>query len=149
MAILAASLSCGVPETRRPSSAKPLTDPTRQPEYRAAIERLHTLNTEARQHYAAGRRKEAAALVNEGEEYSKQLLAANRPSLSAMEAVSDRDALYADMLFANRHFGHARQMYQRNVARWKHWRPQTDASRQRLADAEAAISRCDQAIAAQ
>ncbi len=130
-------------------STQPRADPVLQPAYLQAAARLQALNREARAHFAAGRTKEAARLVNDGQPLSKQLLAASRPSLLAMEAVSDRDQLYADMLLANRHYGHARQMYQRNVARWKHWRPQTASTRQRLGDAEAAIIRCDQAIANQ
>lgn len=142
-------ISCNSPERVVRNVASPLTDPTRQPEYLAAIDRLAALNTEARAHFAAGRRSEAAALVTEGQPLAKELLAVSRLSLAAMEAVADRDQLYADLLFANQHFAHARQMYQRNVARWKHWLPQTDHTRQRLEEAQSAIAKCDRALAAE
>lgn len=142
-------VSCSAPERDAGTAASPLTDPTRQPDYLAAIDRLAALNTEARVHFAAGRRSEAAALVTKGQPIAKDLLAVSRLSLAAMEVVADRDQLYADLLFANQHFAHARQMHQRNVARWKHWMPQTDNTRQRLEEAESAIAGCDRALAAE
>ncbi|MFO7634861.1 MAG: hypothetical protein R6W76_20095 [Caldilinea sp.] len=146
---MALTTACTAPERQADRTANPLTDPTRQPEYLAGIDRLAALNTEARAHFAAGRRSQAAALVTEGKDIAKELLEVSRPNLAAMEAVADRDEIYADLLFANRHFAHARQMHQRNVARWKHWLPQTDETRRRLGLAEAAIQRCDQALAAE
>jgi hypothetical protein len=110
------------------------------------LERLADLNAQARTLFESGDTQQAALLVKEAQPLAQQLLAVSQPSLPAMEAVSDHDQIYADLLLSNRHYGHARQMYQRNVARWKHWRPQTPATRQRLADAEAAIARCDRAI---
>jgi hypothetical protein len=63
-----------------------------------------------------------------------------------MEAASDLDDLYGRMLLANRHYGPARLMFQKNVARWTHWRPQTDDSMARRKIAEAAVAECDRHI---
>ena len=104
------------------------------------------MNAAAQAHFAAGRRQQAAALVTEGEALSKQLLGVSRPNLAAMEAVSDRDQIYGELLLSNRHAAYARQIYQRNAARWKHWRPQTENTLRRLHEAESAIARCDQAL---
>lgn len=91
----------------------------------------------------AGRRQEAAALVTEGQPLAKELLSVSRPNLAAMEAVSDLDQIYGDLLLANRHTLYARQLFQRNVARWKHWKPQTEDTLRRLREAEDSIARCD------
>ncbi|MCW5965289.1 MAG: hypothetical protein KIT83_14740 [Bryobacterales bacterium] len=140
--------SCASPGRGTQAEAQPLTDPTRQPEYLDAINRLTALNSQAEEHFTAGRRQEAAALVAEGGDLAKKLLAVSRPNLPAMEAVSDREELYAELLFANRHYAHARQMNQRNLARWKLWLPQTDETRRRYSQAASAIARCDEALAA-
>ena len=47
----------------------------------------------------------------------------SRPPLEAMEAAADNENLYAGMLLANKNFGWARLSYQKNVSRWKNWRP--------------------------
>jgi hypothetical protein len=136
-------LSCGSPPSGESGSAVALTDPARQPEYLAKLERLREMNEQAREHYREGRRDEAATLVTEGQPLSKDLLAISRPTLAAMEAASDLDQLYGDLLLENRHYLYARQLYQRNVGRWKHWQPQTDDTRRRLQEAQDAIARCD------
>ena len=42
-----------------------------------------------------------------------------------METVSDLDQLYGQMLLANRNYGWARLVFQKNRARWKTWKPAT------------------------
>jgi hypothetical protein len=60
-----------------------------------------------------------------------------------MEEASDLDDLYGRMLLANRHYGGARLLFQKNLARWKHWQPQTPETARRLKQAESAIAECD------
>jgi hypothetical protein len=50
------------------------------------------------------------------------------------------------MLLANRHYGWARLQFQKNVARWKHWMPQTKETARRLKQAESAIAECDRRL---
>jgi hypothetical protein len=60
-----------------------------------------------------------------------------------MEAASDLDELYGKMLLSNRNYGWARLMFQKNVARWKHWNPRTPDTAARLKEAESEIVECD------
>jgi hypothetical protein len=76
----------------------------------------------------------------------KRLLSVQRPTLDAAEAASDLDDLYGRMLLANRHYGWARLQFQKNVARWKHWMPQTKETARRLKQAESAIAECDRRL---
>jgi len=75
-----------------------------------------------------------------------RVLAAQHPTLGAMEAASDLDQLYGQMLFANHNYGWARLFFQKNTARWKLWKPQTPETLQRLKQAEDAIVQCDARI---
>lgn len=143
LAIISVAVSCSSPQNTKSSISNPATDPTRLPDYLATIEQLTTLNAAASGHMLAGRRQEAAALVTEGQPLAKELLSVSRPNLAAMEAVSDLDQIYGDLLLANRHTLYARQLFQRNVARWKHWKPQTEDTLRRLREAEDSIARCD------
>jgi hypothetical protein len=147
--LLLTLFGCGSPGSREPRSAAPLTDPARQPEYLETLARLREINEQAVAHHKAGRREEAAALVTEGQPLSKELLGISKPPLAAMEAASDLDQLYGDLLRENRHYVYARQLYQRNVGRWKHWQPQTEDTIRRLNEAQEAIAVCDQLHAAQ
>lgn len=131
--------SCSAP----PPAPKKAADPTTESAYTGAVTALEQLNREAAAELAKGRRPEAGALIERGEAPAKTLLAAPHPSLAALQAVSDRDQMYAEMLMANRHWTHARQMLLKNALRWRHWQPQTpDSERRRLA-AEQAIAECD------
>lgn len=129
-----------------PAPKEPPPDPTAEPAYAGTIQRLATMNVEAREHFEAGRRGEAAELVNAGIPLSKELLGVSRPTLEAMQAASDLDQLYGDMLLSNRHTVYAREFYQRNAARWRNWRPQTEDTRRRLREANDAIARCDREL---
>ena len=86
---------------------------------------------------------EAAALIVRGESLSKRLISVPNPTLAATEAASDVDELYGKMLFSHRNYGWARLLFQKNVARWKNWRPQTPEAAARLKRAEQAIAECD------
>jgi hypothetical protein len=75
-----------------------------------------------------------------------RLLSVPRPTLEAAEAASDLDQLYGRMLLSNRHYGWARLMFQKNLARWKHWQPQTPETSRRFQQAVSAIAECDKHI---
>jgi hypothetical protein len=63
-----------------------------------------------------------------------------------MQAVSDLDDLYARMLLSNRHYEWARMLFQKNLARWQSWQPQTDDTARRLQAAQAGIAECDRRV---
>ncbi len=65
------------------------------------------------------------------------------PSLYAFHLAADHDDLYGDMLFGNRHWGQARDFYQKNVIRFKNWDPPTDYTRKRLAQAQEKVKACE------
>jgi hypothetical protein len=74
------------------------------------------------------------------------LLAAPHPTLEAMEAASDLDQLYGQMLFTNHNYGWARLFFQKNTSRWKIWKPQMPETIRRLKLAEDGIAACDAKI---
>jgi hypothetical protein len=126
-----------------PPPPPPKPDPTKQASYGEAAANLGKLNQEARAALASGDRDGAARAIQQGEPMAKLLLAVPEPPLAAMEAVSDRDQMYAQMLMANRHWTFARQLFVHNRLRWKNWRPQTPDTERRLAEAERGIAACD------
>jgi len=94
-----------------------------------------------------GKSDQAAALILKGEPLSKRLLSVPQPTLAATVAASDLDELYGRMLFSNRNYGWARLTFQKNLVRWKYWKPQTPETQAKLKEAEAAIASCDRHIA--
>jgi hypothetical protein len=135
-----ALLSC----TPAPPPVKPPPpDPTREAWYGEAVDQLTALNRNLDTALRRRQSKEAAHIVEEAEPLVKRLLATPRPTLAAMEASSDFDDLYGRLLLANRQVGFARFQFQKNVARWRNWKPQTDESARRLKAAESAIADCD------
>jgi hypothetical protein len=118
-------------------------DPTLDPLYAGSVERLSAMNQQAQKLLAAGKTDEAAALITAAEPLENRLLAAPRPTLAAMEAASDRDDLYGRMLLANHNYGWARMTFQKNMVRWKIWKPQTEETVRRRKLAEAAMAECD------
>lgn len=126
---------------------KPKPNPTKEPWYAQSTEQLASLNRRAETLLQAGKFEEAGALVAEGQPIENRLLSAPRPTLAATEAASDLDNLYGRMLLHNRHYGWARMVFQKNVVRWKAWKPQTEDTARRLKIAEAAIAECDRRIA--
>lgn len=64
-----------------------------------------------------------------------------------MAAASDLDELYGHMLLTNGNYGWARMMFQKNVARWRSWKPRTDETERRLKVAEAEVAECDRRMA--
>jgi len=127
-----------------PAPAPPAPDPTTEPWYAEGITQLVGMNREADKDFRDGKPDDAAALIERGVPLASELLGVTHPTLAAMEAASDLDDLYGRMLFSNRHYAWAQFEYQKNVTRWKNWKPQTPDTERRLKDAEAAVAECDQ-----
>ena len=128
--------SCG-------SSGPVARDGTAETWYSQAVDQLAALNREAESDFANGKSDQAAALIEKGKPLETKLLSVSHPTLGAVEALSDRDQLYGRMLLSNRHYGWARLMFQKNLARWKYWKPQTPDTERRFKDAQSAIEECD------
>ena len=132
--------ACGPPPAPVASTR---ADPTQQLWYGEAVTQLAALDRQAESLYQSGQSDEAAALVTKGESLATRILDVPRPTLAAMETVSDLDQLYGQMLLANRNYGWARLVFQKNRARWKTWKPETSETERRLRLANSAIAECD------
>jgi hypothetical protein len=121
-------------------------DPTEEASYGRAVEQLMALNREAESLLRSGEMDQAAAMITKGQPMGSRLLSIPRPTLAAMEAASDLDDLYGRMLLGNRHYGWARLVFQKNVARWSNWKPQTQETARRRKSAEAGIAECDRGL---
>ncbi len=139
-----ALFSCGPPA---PATKKqPPPDPTTDPSYARTVDELVDIDRRARESFRAGKGDQAASLIESGEPLSKRLLSVPAPTLAAIEAASDLDQLYGDMLLSNHNYGWARLLYQKNLARWKYQRPQTPETEVRRKQAESAIAECDRRL---
>lgn len=118
-------------------------DPVTERWYGQTVTALAKVNLEAKASLQGGRPAAAAALIEKGESLSDRLLSVSKPTLAATEAASDLDDLYGQMLLSNRNYGWARLVFQKNLARWKHWKPQTPETAVRLNRAKSAIAECD------
>ena len=136
--------ACG-PAPAPPSSAG--ADPTHEKWYAQTLDELTTMNRQAERAFQAGKGDDAAALIEKGVPLAKRLVSVPRPALAAVEAASDLDQLYGQMLLSNRNYGWARLQFQKNRARWKTWQPQTEETARRLKQAEDAIAECDRRMA--
>jgi hypothetical protein len=132
---------------RSPQPQRVAADPTTEPAYANAVKQLTALGQQADDLLKRGLHDQAAAAIGKGQPLQAKLLAAPHPTLAAMEAVSNLDDLYARMLFANRHDVWARTLYEKNVARWKLWKPQTEETKRRLRQAEDGVAACDRRLA--
>jgi hypothetical protein len=132
--------ACAPPPAPAPKAP---VDPVTESWYTPAIAELAAMNhnTEALLH--AGKPDAAAAAITKAQPLAARLLTAPRPTLPAMEAASDLEQLYADMLLANKNYGWARLSFQKNLSRWKNRRPQTEGSARRLKQAQEGIAECD------
>ena len=128
------------------SAPAPPRDATKEAWYSETIGKLTAVNREAENFFAAGKPDQAAALIEQGQPLMARVLNVSQPTLEATVAASDLDHLYGRMLLANRHYGWARLLFQKNLARWKHWQPPTSDSARRLKQAEDAIAECDRHI---
>ena len=137
-------VSCSGPPAREVERARP--DPAREPWFGQAVTELTDLNRQAAELVRERKFDEASALITKGQGLMARLLAVPRPSMDAVIASSDLDELYGRMLLANRHYGWARLQFQKNVARWKNWQPQTEDTVRRRKAAEALIAEADRRI---
>jgi hypothetical protein len=148
LAAFAAVLLAGCASAPVPAPVeKPKPDPAKEAWYGPATDELVILNRDAEDLLKRGKPEEAAALVTKGQPMMNRLLTAPRPTLAAMEAVSDLDDLYGRMLLSNRNYGWARLQFQKNVSRWKNWTPQTPETARRRKLAESELAGCDRALA--
>jgi len=145
LAAFALSLAACAPAPAPAPKAAP--DPVTEEWYAPVTARLAAINRQAEARLQAGKPDEAASLITQGQALADRLLAAPRPTLPAMEAASDLDNLYAQMLLTNKNYGWARLTYQKNVSRWKHWKPETPDTARRLKLAQDALAECDRRIA--
>ncbi len=129
-----------------PAPAPSTSDPTREPWYGQTVQQLNELNREAERSLASGKSDAASAAILRGQPLEERLLSPVHPTLAATEAASDLDRLYGRMLLANRHYGWARLMFQKNLGRWRTWRPENDESHRRLQQAKDDIAACDRAM---
>jgi hypothetical protein len=118
-------------------------DETKEPWYNQAVQELAAQNQKAATLWKSGKPDDAAALIQSGEPIASRLLAVTNPTLPAMQDASDLDDLYGQMLLSNRNYGWARLFFQKNLARWKNWKPQTPDTAARLKQAQDAIAEVD------
>ena len=127
--------------------AKAPVDPTADASYTKTAEQLGAMYREAVGLVEAKKMDEAGAVITKAQPLIERLLGVPKPTLEAMQAASDFDQLYGRMLLGNRHFGSARMLFQKNIARWKNWNPQTVDTARRAKLAAAAMAECDRHIA--
>jgi hypothetical protein len=125
-----------------PQAAKARPDPTTEAAYAEVVAQLTALDRQAEDLLQHSRHDEAAAAITKGQPLQARLLAPSQPTLTAMEAVSDLDDLYARMLVWNHREAWATTLYQKNVVRWKGWKPQTADTLRRLHQAQAGLAEC-------
>jgi len=130
---------CGPSAPERPTKV----DPTTESWYPETAERLTKMDRAAEQLFENGRTQEAAAIVTSAQSLESRLLAAPRPTLEAMEAVADLDRIYGRLLIHNGFYGEARLLFQKNITRWKTWKPQTPETERRLEEANTDMAECD------
>jgi hypothetical protein len=104
------------------------------------------MNRETESLLRRGKVTQAGAVILKGQPLMTRLLSVPRPTLAAMEAASDLDHLYGGMLLKNGNYGWARMFFQKNVARWRNWKPRTEETARRLKLAESMIAQCDRKL---
>jgi hypothetical protein len=143
LAVLCVACAPAPPPVEQP---KPKPDPTKEAWYGQTCGQLAAMDREAERLFQAGRFDRAASVVARGQPLAARLLSAPRPTLAAMEAVSDLDDLNGRMLIRNRRYGWARMVFEKNVVRWKNWQPQTAETARRFKVAVAALAECDRRL---
>jgi hypothetical protein len=88
-----------------PQAGQAKADPTTEALYTSTVAQLTAMNRQAEGFFKEKNSEAAAALVTRGQPLQARLLAAPRPTLAAMEAISDLDDLYARMLLATNREG--------------------------------------------
>jgi hypothetical protein len=144
VALAALLCSCAAPPPA--AETKPSSDPTAEAWYPTATQQLADAVREGEAQFKAERFDDAAATIQKGQVLQARLLEAPHPTLAAMEAAADLDDLYGRMLLRNGHTGYARSTFQKNVIRWKNWKPQTPETERRWKAAVAAVAECDKRL---
>jgi DNA-binding transcriptional LysR family regulator len=121
-------------------------DPVKEAWYGETLGQLAPLVRDADAAFANHKPDDAAALIEKAEPLAKRVVSVPHPTLAAAQAASDLDDLYGRMLLSNRHYGYARLLFQKNLARWKYWQPRTEDSARRFKQAQDAIAECDRHI---
>jgi hypothetical protein len=142
--ILAAALAACSPSP--PRAVHPKSDPAKEAWYGETIDQLMAITREAETSFRQGQPDQAAAMITKGQPLIHRLLSIPNPTLPAMEAVSDLDQLYGQMLLSNRHYVWARVLFQKNLTRWINWTPPTPDTLRRLQSARAEVAECDSHI---
>ena len=145
-ALLVGLTLCACGQAPTPSQSKAPRDETKEPWYSRTVQQLATQNRDAARLWKSGKEDAAAALIQSGEPLASRLLAVRNPTLPAMQDASDLDDLYGRMLLSNKNYGWARLFFQKNLARWKIWMPQTADTAARLKAAQDGIAECDRGI---
>ena len=136
--------SCAAPPPT--AESKHGLDPTTEAWYILSTQQLADVVRKGEQQFKASRFDDAAATVQKAQTLQARLLEAPHPTLAAVEAASDLDDLYGRMLLRNGHTGYARSTFQKNVIRWKNWKPQTPETERRWKAAVAAVAECDRRL---
>ena len=129
------------PAPKPAEQARP--DATAEAWYPQTVGELNALNLEAQKLARAGKFDAAAEIVTQAQPLETRLLSVPRPTLEATVAASDLDDLYGRLLLRNRHYDWAASILQKNVIRWKAWKPQTEDTARRLQAAVAALAECE------
>jgi len=132
------------PRPAAPQQTK--SDPTTESWYPAAIRQLAAFNRDAEALFRSGKYDQAATIITNAQPVENRLLSAPHPTLAALEASSDLDDLYGRMLLRNQQYGWARTFFQKNVTRWKTWKPATPETEQRWKQAVLALAECDRRL---
>ena len=134
--------ACGAPAPQK----KAPVEPSKESWYQPAIEELRSVNAAIARFADAGEYDKAARAIIHGQELEAKLLSSSHPPLEAAIAVSDLEDIYGRMMLAQKKYGWARLVFQKNLARWKYWRPITDDSQARMERARQQIIECDRGI---
>ena len=137
---------CAPAPPPKPVVEQPKPDPVTEAWYAPAVGQLGAMSRDAQAQFQRGKFEDAGKIVTAAQPLINKVLAAPRPTLAAMEAASDLDQLYGRMLMRDSRYGWARLQFQKNVTRWKHWQPQTEETKRRLAEAQTAIAECDRKL---
>jgi hypothetical protein len=129
-----------------PRTAQPKADPVKEAWYGETTGQVAAMAHDAEAALSRHAPDRAAQIVTDGQPLIHRLLSVPFPTLPAMEAVSDLDEVYGQMLFSNRHYVWARVLFQKNLTRWTNWTPQSPETLQRLKAARAAVADCDRHI---
>lgn len=141
-------VGCGpdTPPQAKPKAENGASAETAEKWYAEALAVLVDINRALPGMIQAGKSQEASQAVMRGEAIAKELLQVPRPSLAAARAASDLDQAYGDMLFSDKQYGWARLQYQKNLSRWKYWKPQTPETESLAKLARDKIAECDKHI---